>query len=332
MSTARLIPETWELSGDDAWETLRCTGRRRLLRDAFQRLRWADGFSHSRSLAFLIALATVQGVIALVGLATAVGDSSVSDVIVGAVQGAAPGPVAGLLTQAVAHSQATGNAGSYVPLLFGVVGGLLTAMTAMGQLERGLNRLYGVERDRPFSRKYGLGLLLAASAGVLATAAFALLAFGRTWSGTTGNATAARILDVASWPGGLLVLGACIALLFRWCPRRHQPAWSWLAFGSGVCLALWTVIALCLGFFFRHSAGFGETYGPLAGMIALLLWALLSSMALFFGAAVAAQLEAVRASASSPQDERKVQASEPDATPARTPAAEPALSMTADRS
>ena len=73
MSTARLIPETWELSGDDAWRTLRRTGRRRLLADAFQRLRWADGFSHSRSLAFLVALAAIQGIIALVGVASAFG-------------------------------------------------------------------------------------------------------------------------------------------------------------------------------------------------------------------------------------------------------------------
>jgi uncharacterized BrkB/YihY/UPF0761 family membrane protein len=315
MSTARLIPETWELSGDDAWETLRRTGRRRLLRDAGQRLRWSDGFSHSRSLAFLVTLAAVQGIIAVVGFASAFGGSAVSDVIVGALNGAAPGPVAGLLTQAVTHTEGNGSAHHYLPLILGTAGALLTATTAMGQLERGLNRLYGIEQDRPFTRKYGLGLLLAASAGVLITAAFGLLAFGRTWSGTTGNATAARILDVASWPVALAVLGASVALLFRWCPRRHQPAWSWLAFGSGVCLALWAVISLGLGVFFRHSAGFGETYGPLAGMVALLMWALLSSMALFFGAAVAAQLEAVRAHASSPQDEQKVQESEPEAVP-----------------
>jgi uncharacterized BrkB/YihY/UPF0761 family membrane protein len=257
----------------------------------------------------------VQGIIAVVGFASTFGGSAVSDVIVGAVQGAAPGPVAGLLTQAVTHTQTNGSSHHYLPLILGAAGGLLTAMTAMGQLERGLNRLYGVEQDRAFPRKYGLGLLLAASAGIVITAAFGLLAFGRTWAGTTGSATAARLLDVGSWPAALAVLGASIALLFRWCPRRHQPAWSWLAFGSGVCLVLWSVITLGLGTFFRHSAGFGETYGPLAGMVALLLWALLSSMALYFGAAVAAQLEAVRAHASAPQDEEKVEASEPDAVP-----------------
>jgi uncharacterized BrkB/YihY/UPF0761 family membrane protein len=42
-------------------------------------------------------------------------------------------------------------------------------------------------------------------------------------------------------------------------------------------------------------------------MIAILLWALLSSIAVLFGAALAAQLEAVRAGVSSPRDERKVE-------------------------
>jgi hypothetical protein len=75
VSTAAPVPETWELSGDDAKETLRTTGRRTLLVDAFQRMRVADGFSHARSLAFLVGLLLVQGTIALVGLAVAFGDS-----------------------------------------------------------------------------------------------------------------------------------------------------------------------------------------------------------------------------------------------------------------
>jgi uncharacterized BrkB/YihY/UPF0761 family membrane protein len=53
------------------------------------------------------------------------------------------------------------------------------------------------------------------------------------------------------------------------------------------------------------SATFGETYGSLAGIVALLLWALLASLAFLFGAAVAVQLEAVRAGRGGPRtDER----------------------------
>jgi len=50
------------------------------------------------------------------------------------------------------------------------------------------------------------------------------------------------------------------------------------------------------------SSSFGTTYGPLAGLVALQLWTLFSAIAIFFGAAVAAQLEAVRAGMPQPRD------------------------------
>ena len=89
MSVAKLVPETWELTGDDARETLMRTGRRRLVRDAFVRFRAADGFSHARSLAFVISLLLVQGVILLIGLAAALGDTDVSGSIVRSITEAA---------------------------------------------------------------------------------------------------------------------------------------------------------------------------------------------------------------------------------------------------
>ena len=64
MSTATPVPETWELTGDDARQLLLSTGRRHLLRDAFTRLRSADGFSHARSLAYCVSLVLVQAIIA----------------------------------------------------------------------------------------------------------------------------------------------------------------------------------------------------------------------------------------------------------------------------
>jgi uncharacterized BrkB/YihY/UPF0761 family membrane protein len=48
------------------------------------------------------------------------------------------------------------------------------------------------------------------------------------------------------------------------------------------------------------SGSFGATYGPLGGMFALLLWSLLSSIALLAGAAVSAQLEFLRAGQQTP--------------------------------
>jgi uncharacterized BrkB/YihY/UPF0761 family membrane protein len=63
----------------------------------------------------------------------------------------------------------------------------------------------------------------------------------------------------------------------------------------------WAVVTVALGLLLRASGSFGDTYGPLAGMVAVLLWALLSSIVVLFGAAVAAQLEATRAGVSAPR-------------------------------
>jgi uncharacterized BrkB/YihY/UPF0761 family membrane protein len=101
-------------------------------------------------------------------------------------------------------------------------------------------------------------------------------------------------------PLALLLMTAAVALLFKWAPRRRQPAWSWLAFGATVSVGLWALATIMLSLFFRTSTAFGETYGPLAGIAALMLWSLLSGVALLFGAALGAQLEAVRARAAAP--------------------------------
>ena len=186
--------------------------------------------------------------------------------------------------------------------MFGLLGALVTGTTLMGQMERALNRLYGVEQDRPAPQKYGRGFLLAVSVGLLALLSFFAFAFGNEIGDAISNETGASIWKVIRWPLGLALAASSMALLFRWSPRRHQPAWSWLAFGSGVSVLLWSLVTLGLGLFVQLSSSFGDAYGPLAGVVALLLWALLSSIAVLYGAAIAAQLEAVRAGQPDPRD------------------------------
>jgi YihY family inner membrane protein len=155
-------------------------------------------------------------------------------------------------------------------------------------------------------------VLMAMTAGVFSIAAFASLALGRDIGKGLQNNPFADVWAVIRWPLALVFSMATMALMFKLAPRRRQPAWSWLAFGATISVVLWSLVTIGLGLFFRLSTSFGQTYGPLAGVIALLLWALLSSIAILFGAAVAAQLEAVRAGRPKPQDEEKVEHSEPD--------------------
>ena len=312
MSTATRVPETWELTGDDARATLRRVGTRRLLADSWLRLRVSDGFSHARSLAYTISLVLVQAIIGLVGLATALGARGENSVLVRTLQGAAPGPAGEFLTNAVQQARHAGASGQYLGLTFGVIGSIITGATLMGQMERSLNRLYGVEQDRPTFEKYRLAAVLTLSAGALSAIAFACLAVGRHIGNSMSNDALSTAWSAARWPLGLVVMAVAMCLLFRKSPRRRQPSLSWLALGAAISTGLWALVTAGLGGFFRVSTSFGTTYGPLAGIVALLLWSFLSSVAVMYGAAIAAQLESVRAGEPEPQDEEKVIESGPE--------------------
>jgi YihY family inner membrane protein len=305
VSTARAVPVTRgeELEGDEALETLRGTGRRRLARDAIVRFRAADGFSHSRALGFQITLTLLPALIAVIGLAEALEQSTARRVVQETINALAPGSAGDLLTDALKQgSSAARRESGEDALVGGFVASLVAGTTAMAQIERGANRVYGTERDRPFLRKYGNALLLAVTAGLLAVLAVVVLVGGQAIREAIGPSDELdTALRVARWPIGLMLVVGSIALLFEHAPRRRQPEWSWLAFGAALSALLWLVFMGLLKLYLDVTDAFGATYGPLAGTIGVLLWSFLVSVALFAGLAFAAQLEAVRAGAPDPR-------------------------------
>ena len=308
MTTAARVPVTRdeELEGDEALETLRQVGRVRLVRDAADRFRAADGFSHSRALAFQVTLTLLPALIAVVGLAAALEIETFTGVVRETIQQLAPGPVGDIFTDALEQgTSAARQESGEVALTGGGIAAALAGTTAMAQVERGANRIYGTESDRPFLRKYLNAAVLAATAGTLSALAGAILVGGAAIRDSVGFGD---VLDdvwvLARWPLGVALAIASIALLFQYAPRRRQPEFTWLAFGAATSALLWLTFMGLFAVYMEGTTGFGATYGPIAGTIGLLLWAFLSAVALFLGIAVAAQLEAVRAGASGPREHR----------------------------
>ncbi|MGH2776774.1 MAG: YihY/virulence factor BrkB family protein [Actinomycetota bacterium] len=303
MSTATAVPQTYELEGDDARDTLRGVGRRHLLRDSFERFRAADGFSHARALAFQIVLTAFPALIAVVAMTVDLDQEDIRQLIQETLRGVAPGPAGEILTQAFRQgSEAASDSGTAI--FVGLAAALIAATGAMGQIERGANRIYGIESDRGTLRKYATASVLAVTVGVLILVAFVLFIAGsaieEAGAATGWSDTALTIWQFARWPVALVFVLAGFSLLFKVVPRRRQPSMSWLASGAIVTVILWFAFTGLLSLYLTASKAFGDTYGPLAGIIGLLLWAFLTSLAVFFGLASAAQLEAVRAGVKKP--------------------------------
>ncbi|WP_193613586.1 YihY/virulence factor BrkB family protein [Nocardioides lijunqiniae] len=308
MTTARTVPVTTEMDGDeldaeDAWRLARRFGLRRVAVDGFVRFRYGDGFTNSRALALQTCLAVVPFMLAVTGLAADLDEDRSAQVVARTINAVSPGSSG---DDALVGAIASGSEGpGEVALVVGLLFALMSMTTAMAQVERGSNRIYGIRRDRPAIAKYGRAAVLTAVLAVPVGLGFLLLvaggAFGDAmveeygWSDGTHTAW-----QVGRWPAGLVLLVLTIAVLLDHAPRRRQPALSWLALGAAVAVGLSMLAAAGLALYVNLSGSFGSTYGPLAGIVALLLWSLLSSISLFYGVAVCAQLEALRAHQTEP--------------------------------
>jgi len=311
VSSASRVPETSTMDGeklsvDDAWNTIRRHGRWKLVRDGFVRFRYADGFSHARALAFQICLAIVPFIVSLLGLAATLHQQKLGDVVKNTLTKLTPGSSDTLLDAALKGHAGTGT---QIALWLGLAGGIVSLTTAMGQVERGANRIYGIERDRPSLKKYGHAVVMVVTVGLSTVTGFLLIVAGS----ALGRSLAAAYhwshddqlaWDFTRWPLGIALALVSATIVFSRAPHRRQPGGTWLAIGALTSLILWLVFTVLLALYAARSSTFGSTYGPLTGVLALLIWANLSALALFLGVSFSAQLEAVRAGSPQPIEPR----------------------------
>ena len=310
MTTARTVPVTTEMDGDeldaeDAWHLARRFGLRRILVESFVRFRYGDGFTNSRALALQACLAVVPFLLALTGLAADLDEAKPARVVARTIEAVSPGSGRERRPRERRHRREQLGGGRRAgpgprPGLRAGVDDDGDGADRAGQQphlrhpprpQGALQVRPGGGADRHPGAPGGAGFLLLVAGGAFADA----MAADYGWSATTVQAW-----NVARWPAGITLLVVTIAALLDHAPRRHQPALSWLALGSGVAVLLTLLATAGLALYVNLSSSFGSIYGPLAGVFALLLWSLLSSIALFYGTAVCAQLESLRAGQESP--------------------------------
>ncbi|MCY0926878.1 YihY/virulence factor BrkB family protein [Streptomyces sp. H27-H1] len=310
MGTARRVPQRHDVSGeelsaDEAWTALRRYGGWSLARDSFVRFRYADGFSHARALALQTVLSIVPLAIAVVGLSGVLHTEDAGRVAELTIRGLTSGPGQAVVDDALSESRRNAGEGGQAALWLGLLFSLANVTTSLCQVERGANRIYGNERDRPFLAKYTRGLVMSALAGVPLGLSFILTVVGAHLTRALAevyqlSATTVRAWELLRWPVGVLLAVLAASAIFRLSPRRRQPGYTWLAFGAVVYLVLWNLTTWGLSLYIGESSSFTSVYGPLSAIVSLLLWSYLTSMALFLGLSFAAQLEAVRAGVREP--------------------------------
>lgn len=177
----------------------------------------------------------------------------------------------------------------------GLVGLVWLCQALFDVTERALNRIWRVEKRRPWLKRKGLALLLMVVTGLfficsmlitsLSTARAHGLAFGRFELSSLGE-----LGSVAHMVVSVLLATMMFLLIYDLLPnRRVQPLPALL--GAILAAASWELTKSVFGWWLGSFHGYARIYGSLAGIAVLVVWIYLSAMVLFIGAEVAAVCE-----------------------------------------
>jgi membrane protein len=184
---------------------------------------------------------------------------------------------------------ATALAISVVVALYGTTGALEAA-------RRALNVVFEVDAGRSFLHRKAIDVAstFVLMALVLVSLVLALVGgrFAEDLLGFIGlGSTAARVWNLARWPGAVATAMLVFAFIYYVTPDVHQRSFRWVTPGAAVGVLLWLVASFGLSTYVSKVADIGAIYGTFAGAIVLVGWLWLTNVALLLGAELNAEIE-----------------------------------------
>ncbi len=150
-----------------------------------------------------------------------------------------------------------------------------------------LNAVYGVKETRPLWKAGAIVILLTAGAAVFVITSLVLILAGEQVSVWLAEMTgwdwwATLGWPLLRWPVIVLLLLMAIDLVYYWAPNVNHD-WEWMKPGSVLAVFLWIILSLGLKFYVENFINYNAVYGPITGVIILMMWLYVSGLTLLLG-------------------------------------------------
>jgi membrane protein len=169
-----------------------------------------------------------------------------------------------------------------------------SASTGISSVMDALNHCYNVEESRPYWKRHIISIALTVALVGLTILSLVIVLYGTYIADFIGERTGlehATVIawQIVQWPIALLLVAFAFALMYHWGPDLRQP-WRWLTPGSLIGVSLWIAASLLFRTYLHYFNSYSRTYGSLGAGIVLLLWLLLSGMAILIGGEIDAEI------------------------------------------
>jgi membrane protein len=251
-----------------------------------------DCLGLAAQLAYYFFLALFPAVLFVLALASFFPLTNFIDDIVRTLRPVAPSEVLSFLEEQLRRLS---NADSGGILTIGILGAIWSSSAAVVAIIDSLNRAYDIEEGRPWWKVRLTAIGLTMSLALLILISFSLIVAGPTaaehLASSLGLGAAFEwTWKILQWPVAFFLVCTAVGLVYYFAPDAEQD-WVWITPGAVVGTLLWIVVSLVFKFYVATFADYNATYGAVGGVIVLLLWFYLSSLAILVGAELNAEIE-----------------------------------------
>jgi membrane protein len=175
-------------------------------------------------------------------------------------------------------------------LSLGAIGALWTASIGMASVINALNEAHDVVDQRPWWKRRLVAIALTVGFSLFIAAALLLLVVGPPLATTVAEAIGVGqaftvTWELVSWPIVITLAIVAVNLVYYLAPAGTQR-WRWLTPGSVFAVGGWLLMSFLLRLYVAWFGSFNKTYGSIGGVVLLLMWLYLGSLALLVGAEI----------------------------------------------
>jgi membrane protein len=180
----------------------------------------------------------------------------------------------------------------------GLLGAFWTASNGAWTVEKALNRIYHLDRERQRNvwRQRGVSFFLVFGMAVVVLVCANLVVFGDVLYDVLERyffwpLDWLRLIGILRWGVALGGLIAMSAFIYSVAPeaageRRFRYVWP----GAVVFVVLWILSSLLFNLYVSNFGNYSKVYGPMGALVVLMLWFYFTSFALLIGGEVNALL------------------------------------------
>jgi membrane protein len=216
--------------------------------------------------------------LALIGILNLVDIDSAS--LVESIKSALPRGAGQVVTSALEQTGDHPQAASLLAAISGIAVALWSASSGFVALQSGLNIAYDVPEDRKFVGKRAVALLLILATGFLGGVPSPIFTFGED-----------VVFKIIGWVLTVGAVSLLFSLYYYFAPNRESPQWHWVSVGGIVGMLIWLAASAGFAVYVNEFGNYERTYGPVAGVIILLLWLYLTSISVLVGGELNSEIE-----------------------------------------